>query len=90
MKVLRITYTRGDHATQPGGVILRQYDNGEFVAHHFVRAPRSTKPTKYFWGRYCNTEAKGIAAYESKLASVKHSIIAEADIAQEPLSYDQV
>lgn len=89
MKILRITYTRGDRATQPGGVILRQYDNGEYVAHHFNRKPRSTKPTEYFWGRYCSTEAKGIAAYESKLASVKHSIIPEADIAEEPLSYER-
>lgn len=85
MKILKITYTRGDAATQPGGVILRQYENGEYVAHNFNRSHRSTKPTEYFWGRYCNTEAKGIAVYESKVAAVRHSITTEADIAEEPL-----
>lgn len=88
MKILRITYTRGDRATQPGGVILRQYDNGEFVAHHFTRAPRSTKPTSYFWGRYHHTESGGLRAFLEKENRVKREVITEADIAQEPLSYD--
>lgn len=89
MKTLKIIYTRGDRGTQPGGVILRLYSNGEYVAHHFNRKPRSTKPTEYFWGRYCDNEAWGIEAFNAKVRGIKPFIIPEADITEEPLSYER-
>jgi hypothetical protein len=52
METIKITFTKGDSFTKPGGVILRQQDNGHLVAHTFSRAEGSFEPTSFFWGHY--------------------------------------
>ena len=79
---LEIAFTRGDHSTLPGGVILR-YLNGQYVAHHFSRQPGSSKPDAFFWGNYCDTLQKARQAYRSKLSRVMDEIISPEQIAKE-------
>lgn len=79
---IEIAYTRGDHSTVPGGVILRYLD-GNYVAHHFSREPGSTQPIAFFWGHYCSTMQKGRQAYRSKLDRVSHELTTLDEIAKE-------
>lgn len=81
-EVLKIAFTRGDHATQPGGVILRKL-RGEYVAHHFNRDKGSFLPREFFWGGYYSTEADGNAAFAAKLGGVMPMVCTKADILNE-------
>lgn len=77
METLRIRYTRGDHATQPGGIILRvrtlgPADEVEYITHTFNRAPGSREPTEYFWGRYFTDDmVAALMAFHEKVDSAK-------------------
>jgi len=80
MKTLAIAYTRGDHCTQPGGVILRQHDSGQYVAHHFNRAYGSTTPTEFFWGRYHEHLDDARKSYQDKLSRAEPFLIDDIEI----------
>lgn len=75
MQTLAIRFTRPDHATVPGGIILRKRVRGdgseEFIAHNFARDRGSREPTSFFWGRYCDTEADGRAAFNDKVRAAE-------------------
>lgn len=81
-QVLKIAFTKGDEATQPGGVILRKIRD-EFVAHHFNRKPGSLEPLEFFWGHYHSTEQGGNGAFAAKLAAVQPFVITKAQILNE-------
>lgn len=81
-KVLKIAWTRGDHSTLPGGVILREL-NGEYVAHHFTRELGSLVPNSFFWGHYHSSMAAGSAAFAAKLEGVKGEVITKAKVLEE-------
>jgi hypothetical protein len=70
-KTLKITYTRGDNATQPGGFILRERldkdgNTIEYVASNFNRDWGSKEPREFFWGHYHDTLAKADMSYLEK------------------------
>ena len=50
-----LMFTRGDYATQPGGIILRER-KGQWIVHRFNRKAHTRTPTEYFWGHYFNGE----------------------------------
>lgn len=83
-KVLKIVWTKGDHATQPGGVILREL-RGEYIAHHFNRDRGSIIPKEFFWGSYHSTEAGGNAAFAAKLERVQPFVVTKAKILGEKI-----
>ncbi len=88
MKTLRIRYTRGDYCTQPGGFILRERDDGEFVVHTFNRQYGSKEPNEYYWGRYHHNLADAQEAFNEKVSKAKQfttggSLIDEADVDHE-------
>lgn len=66
MNTIQVAYTRGDRATQPGGIIIRQKDNGEFVVHNFNRAYGSLTPVEFFWGGYTRDLARAVEIFNEK------------------------
>ena len=88
---LKIMYTRGDRATQPGGLILRRCeDTGKLVTHRFNRDLNSTKPREFYWGHYFDPsnpgyEARAHADYQSRYETCQPFEIAEADIPEETI-----
>lgn len=80
MKTLRIMFTRGDHATKPGGIVLRENDDG-YVTHMFAREPNTREPTEYFWGHYFSGQDAGRRAeadFVSRCATYKKFEISES------------
>jgi hypothetical protein len=70
-ETLRIRYTRGDHATEPGGIILRKVTRGEdveFVAHNFNRNRGSKEPREFYWGHYADSELAGLSSFSEKVS----------------------
>lgn len=67
MKTICYRLTRGDHMTQPGGVILRQKDDGEFVTHCFNRRPGTKEPTEFYWGHYLHDRYLAECDYEGRV-----------------------
>lgn len=64
---LKIMFTRGDRATQPGGLILRRCDNtGKLVTHRFNRDLNSTQPREFYWGHYFDPSNPGYEARASR------------------------
>lgn len=62
--VVRIVYTRPDHATMAGGIIIRRFNDRygpgehEYVCHFFNRERGSKTPTSYHNGVYCGNDDK--------------------------------
>lgn len=84
MKVIKRRLTRGDYCTQPGGVVLRQTDRGEYVVHTFNRAPGSAEPAEFYWGFYSFDYFEAEKAYEAKVDRARRydaggSLIPKAD-----------
>lgn len=75
----RTTYTKGDQATQPGGVCLRHLRGDKWAAYHFTRNPGEHSPKSYFWGRYGNFE-NALAAYNEKVKRVQGFVVTADDI----------
>lgn len=85
METLRIAFTRGDAATQPGGVILRKKPDGELVTHRFNRLPHTRTPREFFWGHYYSPgnpgyEARAEQDFEERVAKLDSFLIEESVI----------
>lgn len=87
MQTLEIVFTRGDYATQPGGLILR-YDETrrQYVTHRFNRTAHTREPTEFYWGHYFterpdkDARAEAYADYEKRRADCLQYEIAEAEL----------
>lgn len=83
---LKIMFTRGDYATQPGGLILRRCDDtGKLITHRFNRELNSTEPREFYWGHYFSPdnpgyEARAEADYQERCERCIDFEIPEADI----------
>lgn len=84
-EVLKVAFTKGDHATQPGGIVLRRMGPTEWVAHHFIRDKGSIVPKDFFWGRYCSNAVEGDAAFMAKWERVQHMLCTKAQIINEKI-----
>lgn len=80
MKTLDIMWTKGDASTQPGGIILRQKPDGEFVTHAFNRLPHTRDPKEFFWGHYIADEAEARADFAERCSRYRWCEISEAEI----------
>lgn len=83
MEIVKIMFTKGDHATQPGGVILRKQDDGGFVTHRFNRIPHTRTPREFFWGHYFSgpdAEERAIIDYEARVRMVENFAISEGEL----------
>lgn len=83
-KVIKIAFTRGDHATLPGGIILRELREGEFAAHHFSRGKGKLTPDAFFWGTY-GSQSFCNEAFKRKLEGVK-----DFEVTKRWVLYDEV
>jgi hypothetical protein len=52
MRIVDVRYTRGDNTTTPGGIMIKQETNGDYVVTHFERDLGQLEPTSFFWGAY--------------------------------------
>lgn len=82
--VHKIAFTRGDHATLPGGVILREIRPGEFAAHHFSRDKGQLRPNAFFWGTYGSYEFAA-RAFNEKLRRVNAFQVTKAQILKDQI-----
>lgn len=80
MQTIKLMFTKGDHATQPGGLILRKTPEGSYVTHRFNRVAHTRTPTEYFWGHYHDTEAAALKDYYERAAGIAAFEIHEADL----------
>lgn len=80
MKIIKLMFIRGDHATQPGGLILRQKDDGTYVSHRFNRVPHTRTPVEYFWGHYNSNEDAALKDYYERAAELAAFEISEAEL----------
>lgn len=80
MKTLDIMFTRGDAATQPGGIILRQKPDGEYVTHCFNRLAHTRDPKEFFWGHYFLDEAAARADFAKRVSDNRQPTITEGEI----------
>ena len=77
-----IVFTRGDHATQSGGLILRR-DGGEWITHRFNRLPHTRTPTEFYWGHYFHgddAEKRARADFVARKNNLGEQIIEEAEL----------
>lgn len=84
MKTIKIMFTRGDRATQPGGLILRYNEaREEYVTHCFNRVPHTREPTEYYWGHYFHgedAEARALADYDERYLRHQRDEISEGEL----------
>lgn len=72
MQTLKIVFTRGDYATQPGGLILRyDEDRKQYVTHRFNRTPHTREPREFYWGHYFTERKDRDALAEANADFVK-------------------
>lgn len=69
-ETLRVRYTRGDHATNPGGVVLRRFVDGSYATHLFNRQYGSREPEGFYWGHYfgADREAEARADFDERVS----------------------
>lgn len=79
-----IIFTKGDHATQPGGLILRRDpETGEWVTHRFNRTPHTRSPREFYWGHYFNgddAEERARKDFAERKRNLQDPIISEAEL----------
>lgn len=87
MQTLKIMFTRGDYATQPGGLILR-YDETrrQYSTHRFNRTAHTRDPKEFFWGHYFledngpDAKQKAEADFEERAAACRQYEITEGEL----------
>jgi len=82
-ETVEICYTRGDHATQPGGLILRRDESGEYVTHRFNRLPHTRTPREFYWGHYFSgpdAEEKARKDYAKRKSELQDPLVEEGEL----------
>jgi len=78
--ILEIVYTKGGRGTQPGGVVLRKFESGEYVTHRFNRTAHDRLPREFYWGHYFhgeNAEERALKDFQCRVRDLQDPTVEE-------------